>query len=373
MDKNKQRAAILCVLMIVFFGCGSSAASTSPSPSKTIKAPLKTYNRDTIQAYRSALEEAGSVVTWDEKKHTITIKEGTDSFYLDISTDATEGIPIYVDNEYIGKSPVKKRLFAGKYQVTAKPRGHVASIRYLTLTAGTAANQANVDRIVLPVDYHNYGEFLDELIRNGYKPIRVMDFYQNAPVTKKTIVLRHDVDVSAAYALKMAKMEYEKGITSSYYFRWSSADARVISEIRKMGFEVGLHYETLATYAIKNKLKSAKDITPEIQRQLRSQLKDEIAEFSQKYGKIDTIASHGADENIQLGITNYKAIMEGQNPQEFGIIGCAYGPITKDFTYMSDSGGIWDPFPYPNLTNDKGPFYILVHPVHWKDSIQVNI
>jgi len=77
------------------------------------------------------------------------------------------------------------------------------------------------------------------------------------------------------------------------------------------------------------------------------------------------MSSHGADENIRLGVTNYQAILEGQNPEDYGVVGEAYGEITMHFFYMSDSGGIWDHFPYPKIEKDKGPFYILIHPFHW--------
>ncbi|ADY56577.1 hypothetical protein Sgly_2288 [Syntrophobotulus glycolicus DSM 8271] len=286
------------------------------------------------------------------------------SIPLQIDTDQIHGIPLYIDHKYIGKSPLSTKLPPGKYRITAKPAGYVGSVRYLTLKPEDPADQ----KIILPVDQHNYQDFLDEITRLGYQPVRVMDYYDHVPLTKKTMVLRHDVDVSAAYALKLAEMEHAKGIKSTFYFRWSTADPQVIKAIRDMGDEVGLHYETLATYALEHNLQSAQEITPSVKEQLRERLKSEIAEFKQKFGDISTVSSHGADENIRLGVSNYQAIMKGQDPSDFGVIGEAYGEVTDHFTYMSDSGGFWEPFPYPQLESDRGPFYFLIHPIHWASS-----
>ncbi|AHF09977.1 MULTISPECIES: PEGA domain-containing protein [Dehalobacter] len=329
--------------------------------------PNHLFSQDTIFYFRDYLEKIGAIVTLDEKAQEITVQTGLDSYYLDIKTDSTtQGIPIYVNNTYIGKTPVKKRLSAGKYVVVAKNPGHVSSIRYLTLRPETAS----IKQIILPVDQKNYEGFLDEIILLGYKPIRVMDYYNHVPITKKTIVLRHDVDVSAEDALAMAKIEHLRGVKSTYYFRWGTADPEVLKEVRALGHEVGLHYETLADYSLQYHLKSAQDITPAVKQELQRRLKSEIAHFRQQFGKVYTIASHGAEENIRLGVTNYQAIMAGEDPHNYGIIGTAYGPIIQHFTYMSDSGGIWEPFPYPKLEESSaGPFYILIHPIHWASGL----
>lgn len=285
-------------------------------------------------------------------------------FNIKIDTAQIHGIPVYLNNKYIGKSPISKELPPGIYSISARSAGHVGSVRHLTLKPTDLKEQD----IILPVDQHYYQQFLDEIIKMGYQPIRVIDFYNNVRITNKTIVLRHDVDVSATYALEMAKMEQAKGIKSTYYFRWSTADPNVIKTIRSMGHEVGLHYETLATYVKEKNIKSSQEITPAVKEKLRDRLKLEIAEFKQKFGDIYTIASHGADENIKISLSNYQAIVQGQNPADFGIVEEAYGEILKHFTYISDSGGFWEPFPYPKIANDNGPFYFLIHPIHWTSS-----
>jgi len=351
---------ICCALFLLFLGLIANKASIQ------FYAPHLLFNENTIAPFRSVMESRGEVVTWNSKEQTITMEKGTDSFTISIDTDQKQGIPIYINHNYIGKSPVSKKLLAGKYLVVARPPGHVGSIRYLTLKPEKAREQ----QIVLPLDQHSYQDFLDEILRLGYQPIRVMDYFNQVPITDKTIVLRHDVDISALYALKMAEIEHAKGIQSTYYFRWCTVDPQIIKTVRAMGHEVGLHYETLATYAEEHRLKSAQEITPAVTEELRKRLKYELEEFKRQFGEdLYTISSHGADQNIKLGVTNYQAVMKGQNPHDYGIIGDAYEEkIIKRFSYMSDAGGIWEPFPYPQLEKGSGPFYILIHPVHWKSS-----
>ena len=61
------------------------------------------------------------------------------------------------------------------------------------------------------------------------------------------ISFRHDVDRKPNKSLKMAKLEHDKGIKSTYYFRMKpeSYNEDIIKEIIKLGHEIGYHYESL--------------------------------------------------------------------------------------------------------------------------------
>ena len=92
-----------------------------------------------------------------------------------------------------------------------------------------------------------YKNLLHTLRDRGYRIHRV-DLAPE-PGDSKFIILRHDVDWLPLNALKMAKLESEMGIRSSYYFRTvpQSFDESVIREIFQMNHEVGYHYENLST------------------------------------------------------------------------------------------------------------------------------
>ena len=61
------------------------------------------------------------------------------------------------------------------------------------------------------------------------------------------VVLRHDIDRKPMNALRMAELEYELGIQSTYYFRFPCTfKPEIIRKIRDLGHEVGYHYEVLS-------------------------------------------------------------------------------------------------------------------------------
>lgn len=67
----------------------------------------------------------------------------------------------------------------------------------------------------------------------------------------KQIALAHDIDISPAYALELARLEAEKGIQSTYYILlhsdWYSAlspeNMATWEQLANMGHELALHYD----------------------------------------------------------------------------------------------------------------------------------
>jgi hypothetical protein len=65
------------------------------------------------------------------------------------------------------------------------------------------------------------------------------------------LLIRHDVDITPWSALRMAELEHELGVHSTYYYRlhapfYNLQDGAVLDSMRAvlaMGHEVGLHYE----------------------------------------------------------------------------------------------------------------------------------
>lgn len=68
----------------------------------------------------------------------------------------------------------------------------------------------------------------------------------------KTAILRHDVDWSPEKALKMAKLEADLGISSTFFFLLTSPfynllyeeNRAYMDEVRELGCDVGLHFST---------------------------------------------------------------------------------------------------------------------------------
>ena len=94
----------------------------------------------------------------------------------------------------------------------------------------------------------SYRSLLTAFQKAGYQ-FQTFEGMMTAPAEGKTVVMRHDVDEKAPNALKMAQLEHELGIRSTYFFRIvkQSNVPEVIRGIAAMGHEIGYHYEDLAT------------------------------------------------------------------------------------------------------------------------------
>ena len=91
-----------------------------------------------------------------------------------------------------------------------------------------------------------YRSLLESLAAQGYSFQPYAGFLENpAP---RCIILRHDVEARYGNALEMAKIQHEKGIRGTYYFRFLPGhfDTGIIREIAAMGHEIGYHYDDLS-------------------------------------------------------------------------------------------------------------------------------
>lgn len=81
-----------------------------------------------------------------------------------------------------------------------------------------------------------------------YYPFQTLQEYIHFS-NNKTIIIRHDVDRKPRNSLAFAKLEYDKEIKASYYFRVvsESYDENIIKQIVDMGHEIGYHYENMDT------------------------------------------------------------------------------------------------------------------------------
>ena len=87
-----------------------------------------------------------------------------------------------------------------------------------------------------------YRFLLDSLQKQGFSFLRFEEYLSNT--SGKTIVLRHDVDALPNNSLQFARLEAEREIRGTYYFRTvpGSFDEKIIKEISGLGHEIGYHY-----------------------------------------------------------------------------------------------------------------------------------
>jgi len=170
-----------------------------------------------------------------------------------------------------------------------------------------------------------YVQLLDALKAGGYQFQRLSDFLEDPK--NRVIILRHDVDLRNWAALRLANLEHQWGIHSTYYFRMGrqSFDPNIVQTIANMGHEIGYHYEDL--HVAKGDLSAALESFEKNLERLR-----EIA-------PVKTICMNGSPLSKQ----DNREMWKDRSYKEFGIIGEPYFDI--DFSkvmYLTDTGRRWD-------------------------------
>lgn len=145
--------------------------------------------------------------------------------------------------------------------------------------------------------------------------------------TSPAVILRHDVDARPGNSLRCAELENRLGISGTYYFRTVPAawDDKVVSEIHRLGHEIGYHYEDLAAAG--------------------GNFERAIENFGRNLAKlrhlapVETICMHGSP----LSKYDNRLLWEKYNYRDFGISGEPYFDL--DFNkvfYLTDTGRSWN-------------------------------
>ena len=200
---------------------------------------------------------------------------------------------------------------------------------------------------------HNYMKLLQKFQNDDYKiyPLGVLD----KPKLKNQILLRHDVDFDVSMALKMATIEAKNNIQSSYYFLLRSNSYNFFSfetldqiqSIKKLGHNIGLHFDA--------------SIYEDVKKGLKEELKlfENISKQKQTFITIHRPSKEFTQDNINLGRIRH-----------------SYESIYfKKIDYFSDSGGA---FSYGLPQDSEGyakrkTFQFLTHPIWWTTKGKNNI
>ena len=138
---------------------------------------------------------------------------------------------------------------------------------------------------------------MSELKQAGYQSytLRQLCDYKikGAFPSEKIVVLRHDIDTDPRTAWIMAKVEKENGFLGTFYFRLSTSNDKYMRLIADMGHEVSYHYEEIASYSKKHKLRNRQQVVKNIE-DIREIFANNLLNFRRKH-KLECrmIASHG--------------------------------------------------------------------------------
>lgn len=223
----------------------------------------------------------------------------------------------------------------------------------------------NNDRLNAYEFYIKYAE------NNGYNVCGLEKFYENRDDGNKYFVLRHDVDIVSEATEEMFLKEKALGVTSTYYFRFSTIDVELIKKMEDAGFEVGFHFETLANYANEFGIERIDEISIE---KVQEKLKMEIDKFEKTTNiTIKSLASHGHPLNRKLGYSN-NYILENESYSKYNILFEAYDKELynkyidshiMDNNICFNSGFSYNENPIEEIDNKKARIVFLSHPNYW--------
>lgn len=182
-----------------------------------------------------------------------------------------------------------------------------------------------------------YRTILQTAKTHGYKMVGIRDLYylvQNGEIENtKVLINRHDIDTSPKVARKMFEIECDvfghQG-SATYYFRDCTIDKELISDIEKYGYETGYHYEEIATYEKKYKMKNLNALQEHILEIGEIFLEDLMSFRANTASKSNTVASHGDFINSKYKFQNYEILKNKKVRELSGILVEAYDEIVTD-------------------------------------------
>jgi len=195
-----------------------------------------------------------------------------------------------------------------------------------------------------------YYTYLMETIKNNYKIIDYQSVYEED--YKKTILVRHDIDVSLYDALKLAEVEATVGIKATYFI-WlrsnfynplSIEGREIIEKIITLGHDIGLHFDPTS-------LTSGANIDDAVRKEV------EVFE-SMINTKITAVSFHQPPKELISSDNEYLANL----PQVYS------KTIFDKFTYFADSNCKWSKPIEELIKAEHKHIQFLVHPVWWTNS-----
>ena len=197
-----------------------------------------------------------------------------------------------------------------------------------------------------------YKSLLINLLDQGYKFISYSEIDEDGP----WVLWRHDLDFSPQRALKLAKIEAELGLKSTFfllphsrfYNLFEKEVSDIIEEIKSLGHHIGLHFD-FAHYQNQDLAYPEKMASAEKQF-LETVFQQEISSFS-------------------FHNPNQWALEYGE-PQFAGMTNAYAKFFMNEVAYASDSNGHWRNDSIAKRISEAHPkVQILTHPVWWTEML----
>ncbi len=195
-----------------------------------------------------------------------------------------------------------------------------------------------------------FRDLLRSLKTGGYRFARYGD-----KTADRHVIWRHDVDFSMHRAAALAEIEAQEGAIATYFVNSRAAFysllepevAALVQRIRKLGHEIGLHFDADA-YGVRSW--TTETLLPALERERR------LTELALD-APLRTVSWHNPDQSNLLDF----------DAEQIGGLTNAYARrLRQDYTYCSDSNGYWRFKPMPDVIAEGQPrLHLLTHPEWW--------
>lgn len=232
-----------------------------------------------------------------------------------------------------------------------------------------------------PSKEDDYEKILKSASDNGYEFHTMLSFEDvianGIEKGRKYLVLRRDIDTADFKILRiMLTLEKKYGARCTYYFRWNTINAQLMTEIAEAGGEASYHFEEIATYCYKHRIRSKEVMLLHIE-EIRDFFISQYAKFKEKTRQpCLTVASHGDYINTRFMCQN-KELIDERVRKATGILREAYDAQHMDVLTCR----IADQVEMENFTSkaiaaiERGEpiLELLTHPRQWNSPIWVNL
>lgn len=216
-------------------------------------------------------------------------------------------------------------------------------------------------------------------VDSGYRIISVEDWAaigqtEVVNIPPKLLILRHDVDTDPAQMMLSSDIEREFNAGASYFFRLSTMHPRVVDALAERGFHVSYHFEELATFAKKNRLKHRAQVETRMS-EIQDLFAANVTGLRKQFGlPMRLVCSHGDWVNRRLGIMNHAILASRDFRAQIGVDFETYDDelVNPMKAYVSDYPAPfwWKPAaPQSRLRLGESPLGVLTHPRQWQSSI----
>ena len=242
----------------------------------------------------------------------------------------------------------------------------------ITTPSKPPRTRRRLSRTLSRARWPEYRKLLRIALAQGYAVLSLEDWLEEPTLAaeRPRVLLRHDVDQHPASALKMAAIETELGVRSTWYFRWRTANPKVIETIASQGHAVGLHYETLTRELLRRGLGAdrAEALIPEA----RELLRRELQAFAARFGQTRPVRSACPHGDTRMPGVHNGALLLDEDWTRYGLHWDANAamrshPLEVWLTDRSAAEGGWKEGlePIDLLVERRSPILGVVHPNNW--------